>query len=407
MDKCIEVRPEVKKVHASIIREFAAAISLLDDGVDLTLGQPDFPTPERVKQAAERAMLENKTGYTEDEGLKALREEESRYLERNFHLSYHPENEILVTVGATQAIDCTLRTILKAGDKVLIPSPIYCGYDPILHFIDAEPVYVDTSSAGCKITPDLLEKAWSPEVKAVILTYPNNPTGACLNEEETDALADWFMKHDDVCIILDEIYAALRFDGDYCSLAQYPEFRDRLILITGVSKAYSMTGWRIGFLCAPEDLIHEIFKVHQNEISCACSISQYAALEAVKKDDETLMMRDEYRKRSTYMYESFRNLGVPAVKPEGAFYLFADISQFGMSSYDFARLLLEKYHLGCVPGSAFENSGEGYIRLSTAASMEKLREFVSRFERCVNDLRGNNYGNIADVYGSEPDQKYL
>lgn len=376
----------VRSVRPSLIREFSNNVKQYKDAIDLTLGQPDFPTPERVKQAGIKAILENHTGYTKNDGIAELRQAAAKYLKEQSHVTYDPEWEIMVTCGATEAVDVAFRTILSGGDDVLIPAPAYAGYEPLIRFCGAVPKYIDTRDNDFILTAEMLDQAYTPYSRCLLLTYPNNPTGATLNKAQMDEIVAWLEKHPDIYVITDEIYSALTFEGSHISIASYPSIWSRCILISGVSKAYSMTGWRIGFLCAPIKISDELYKVHQMEVTCATSISQYAALEALKSDAESKEMCREYVKRSTYLYEELKKMGISVSRPKGAFYIFPSIKKFGLSSYDFCTKLLKEAHIGCVPGNAFSTYGEGYIRISTASSMAQLKEFADRFGRFISEF---------------------
>jgi aspartate/methionine/tyrosine aminotransferase len=378
----------VSSTRPSLIREFSGNVSRYDDAVDLTLGEPDFDTPERIRQAGIRAIEENRTRYTEDDGLRELRVAACAYFKREYELNYDPDWEMMVTCGATEALDAAFRSVLGPGDEILVPSPVYLGYEPLIRFCGAVPVYVDTSANHFVLTPAMLEEACTSYTRALLLNYPNNPTGKVLSEGEMQALADWLSRHPDIMIISDEVYAGLTYHRRHISIAALNDLWNRTIVINGLSKSYAMTGWRIGFLAAPRRISDELYKVHQNTVSCASSISQYAAVEALKSSEETVMMRHAYEERAEYLIEAFKALDIPVSMPGGAFYLFPDISQFGLSSLGFATLLLQKYHVGVVPGSAFGSSGEGCIRISYAASMEQLKVFVRRLHRCISSLTG-------------------
>lgn len=376
----------VRSARPSIIREFANRTKSFSDSVDLTLGQPDFKTPERIKQAAIRAIENNYTGYTNNDGILELRKAACEYFERNYHLRYDPEWEMMITHGASEALEVALRTMLTAGDEVIIPAPIYPGYDPLIRFCGAMPVYVDTSSNNFVLNAKMLDKACTSYTRCLLLTYPCNPTGAVMDKMQLQEIADWLKKHPDICIISDEIYAGLTFEGNHVSIASIDNLWDRTIVINGVSKSHAMTGWRIGFLAAPIKISDEIFKVHQASITCATSISQYAALEALKDDSDTRYMREIYKERGNYLYKELSGMGFDVVKPRGAFYLFPSIKGFHMTSTEFATRLLEEYHVGVVPGNAFSVYGEGYVRMSFASSMEQLNECVRRLHMFMDKL---------------------
>lgn len=402
-----EIADCIRMTHSSLIRDYSNTVCGYDDGINLTIGQPDFYTPDRIKKAAEEAIEKNFTQYTDDEGLLELREAEAKYMKKSIHAIYDPSGEILVTCGATQGLDAVIRTVCQKGMEVLLPAPIYCGYDPIIRFAGSVPKYFDTSKNDFEISGEMLDHAYTTYTRCLLLASPNNPTGSIMTENEMNDIVQWLLKHPDVFVISDEIYADLTFHGNHLSLASVPALHDRVIVISGVSKAYAMTGWRIGFVCAPRKLITEIYKVHQNEVSCAASISQFAALEALQSDVEPKKMCSEYEKRSIFLYHALRKLGFDVVKPEGAFYLFPSIRKFGMSSELFANCLMKEMHVGVVPGSAFSKYGEGFIRISTAASMEDLQECVSRLKVFLKQLERKENVNITDVYESGENSKYL
>lgn len=397
----------VRWTHSSLIRDYSTAVHSYRDGINLTIGQPDFPTPERIKLAGIKAIEEDNTYYTDDEGLLELRQAEAAYQKKQNHVSYDPEGEILVTCGATQALDALFRTIGQKGMEVMIPAPAYSGYDPIIRFAGMVPKYFDTSKNAFQVNSEMLDQAYTSFTRCLLLTNPNNPTGVNLSASAMDGIAQWLYRHPDVFVISDEIYAALSFGGSHVSLASYPKLRERVIVISGVSKSYAMTGWRIGFLCAPRDLATQIYKVHQNEISCASSISQYAALEALQSQKEPEEMCREYEKRSRYLYHALRELDIEVIEPSGAFYLFPSIQKFGMTSEQFAKRFLKEKHVGTVPGSAFSQYGEGYIRISTAATMENLKECVVRLHSFIKQLEEEYYGNTADVSESGQNSQQL
>jgi aminotransferase len=403
-----EIPDCIRMTHSSLIRDYSTAVSAFEDGINLTIGQPDFHTPERIKKAAERAIEENRTGYTTDEGILELREAEAAYMKKSIHAEYDPKGEILVTCGATEALDAVIRTVCQKGMEVLVPAPVYCGYDPIIRFAGSVPKYFDTSGNHFVITREMLDQAYTPFTRCLLLASPNNPTGTVMSEQEMLEITQWLLDHPDVFVISDEIYASLTFDGMHRSLASNPALSERVIVISGVSKSYAMTGWRIGFICAPRQLIQQVYKIHQNEVSCAASISQYAALEALQSDKEPQQMCAEYKKRSMYLYHALRDMNMDVVQPGGAFYLFPSIRKFGMSSEQFAERLMEETHIGIVPGSAFSSYGEGYIRISAAASMENLQECIRRMQGFVQSLeRGKENGNITDVYESGKDTRHF
>jgi len=381
------INESVKEIQISGIRKFAQKIEKYDNVIALTLGQPDFPTPAPIKEAAIHAINQNQTVYTPNAGLPALRNAASNFLKKKYSLSYDPTNEVIVTVGASQALDITFRTILNDECEVILPAPIYPGYAPIIQTCGAKPVFVDTSNSGFKITPELLEEQITEKTRCIVLPYPNNPTGVTLTGEELENLAN-YLSQKDVFILSDEIYSELTYDTNHTSIASYPGMREKTIVINGLSKSHSMTGWRIGFIYAPAYLAQEILKVHQYNVSCATSISQYAAITALTDCiDSPIEMAKEYKIRRNYMIDRLEKMGLPCIKPEGAFYLFPSIKEFNMPSMEFALNLVEKHNLAVIPGEAFSEYGDSYIRLSYAYSMKELEFACDRLEEFVTSLR--------------------
>ncbi|ODG89748.1 MULTISPECIES: aminotransferase A [Bacillaceae] len=381
------INESVKEIQISGIRKFAQKIEKYDNVIALTLGQPDFPTPAPIKEAAIHAINQNQTVYTPNAGLPALRNAASNFLKKKYSLSYDPSNEIIVTVGASQALDVTFRTILNDDCEVILPAPIYPGYAPIIQTCGAKPVFVDTSNSGFKITPELLEEQITEKTRCIVLPYPNNPTGVTLTKEELENLAN-YLSQKDVFILSDEIYSELTYDTAHTSIASYPGMREKTIVINGLSKSHSMTGWRIGFIYAPAYLAQEILKVHQYNVSCATSISQYAAITALTDCiDSPIEMAKEYKIRRNYMIDRLEKMGLPCIKPEGAFYLFPSIKEFNMPSMEFALNLVEKHNLAVIPGEAFSEYGDSFIRLSYAYSMKELEIACDRLEEFVTSLR--------------------
>lgn len=381
------INESVKEIQISGIRKFAQKIEKYDNVIALTLGQPDFPTPAPIKEAAIHAINQNQTVYTPNAGLPALRNAASNFLKKKYSLSYDPTNEVIVTVGASQALDVTFRTILNDECEVILPAPIYPGYAPIIQTCGAKPVFVDTSNSGFKITPELLEEHITEKTRCIVLPYPNNPTGVTLMKEELENLAN-YLSQKDLFILSDEIYSELTYDTTHTSIASYPGMREKTIVINGLSKSHSMTGWRIGFIYAPAYLAQEILKVHQYNVSCATSISQYAAITALTDCiDSPIEMAKEYKIRRNYMIDRLEKMGLPCIKPEGAFYLFPSIKEFNMPSMEFALNLVEKHNLAVIPGEAFSEYGDSYIRLSYAYSMKELEIACDRLEEFVTSLR--------------------
>jgi aminotransferase len=381
------INPRVKDIQISGIRKISNLVSTYQDAVLLTIGQPDFPTPAHIIEAGKAALDLGKTVYTPNPGLPELRKAASDFLQHKYGLEYNPDNEVIVTAGASQALDITLRTILEEGCEVILPGPLYPGYEPIVRLCGAVPVYVDTTSNGFKLTAALLKDKLTVRTRAVVLGYPSNPTGRVLSASELSEIAD-LLKDKDVFVISDEIYSELIYEGTHCSIASIPHMRDKTIVINGLSKSHSMTGWRIGFTFAPAYLSKEMVKVHQYNVTCASSISQYAAVEALTNGrDDAEPMKAEYRKRRDYVYDRLKAMGFEADKPEGAFYIFPSIRRFGMSSMDFSMKLLEQQRVAVVPGDAFSSLGEGYIRISYAYGMDVLEKALDRIDAFLSNLK--------------------
>lgn len=377
---------QVKNIQISGIRKIANKVAALPGTLSLTIGQPDFPTPAHIMEAAHRAINEGRTSYTPNPGLPELREAAAAFVARKYGLNYRGQDEVIVTNGASEALDITLRTILSPGDEVILPVPIYPGYEPLIRLSGGIPVFADTRNSGFKLTAEVLEPYLTERTKAVILGYPSNPTGRVMSREELEAVAD-LLKERDLFIISDEIYSELIYETPHVSIAALPGMRERTIVINGLSKSHSMTGWRIGFTLAPAEITQHMVKVHQYNVTCASSISQYAALEALTVGvDDALPMREEYRKRRDYVHGRLTDMGIPLEKPEGAFYLFPSIAHFGLNSMDFTLKLLEEHGVAVVPGDAFSSYGEGYIRLSYAYGQDVLEQGLDKIERFVRGI---------------------
>ncbi|KZM56241.1 aminotransferase A [Aeribacillus pallidus] len=371
----------VKNIAISGIRAFFNIVSNYDDVVSLTIGQPDFPTPSHIKEAAKQAIDDNYTTYTHNAGLIDVREAACQFVHKKYHLSYDPGSEVIVTIGASQAIDIALRTILEPGTEVMLPGPVYPGYEPIIQLCGAIPVYVDTTKNKFKLTGDLIKQNITEKTRCIILPYPSNPTGVTFTAEELIEIAD-AVRGKDIFILADEIYSELTYDAPHTSIASF--LREQTIVVNGLSKSHSMTGWRIGFLFAPKDITKHMLKVHQYNVSCASSISQKAAYNALTEGfHDGQIMKKEYEKRLEYVYGRLVEMGFEVVKPSGAFYLFPSIQSFGQSSFDFALELVEKAGVAVVPGSAFSKFGEGFIRISYAYSTKELEKALDRLEHFV------------------------
>lgn len=375
----------VYEIAVSLIRQFDEKVSGIPNMLKLTLGEPDFNTPEHVKEAGQQAIRDNFSHYTGMSGLMDVREAASRFLSEKYTVNYDPTTEVLVTVGATEALSASLLSILEAGDKVLLPAPTYPGYEPLILLAGAEPVYIDTRETGFVLTPEQIDQAMAEhgdKVKAIIITSPSNPTGVAYNEAEVLALSETLKKYP-VFVISDEIYSELNYETKHVSFGKY--LREQTILINGLSKSHAMTGWRIGFIFAPVELTEQIIKVHQYLVTAASTISQKAAVRAlVQGISDAEIMREEYRECRDYVYQAMTKLGFDVARPSGAFYIFAKIpANLEQDSMAFCIDLAEKNQLAIIPGIAFGPEGEGYVRISYAASMENLVEAMNRLAAYV------------------------
>lgn len=375
----------VYEIAVSLIRQFDEKVSGIPNMLKLTLGEPDFNTPEHVKEAGQQAIKDNFSHYTGMSGLIDVREAASRFLSEKYAVNYQPATEVLVTVGATEALSASLLAILEAGDKVLLPAPTYPGYEPLILLAGAEPVYIDTRETGFVLTPEQIDQAMAEhgdKVKAIIITSPSNPTGVAYTEAEVSALSETLKKYP-IFVISDEIYSELNYEAKHVSFGKY--LRDQAIVINGLSKSHAMTGWRIGFIFAPAELIEQIIKVHQYLVTAASTISQKAAVRAlVQGISDAEVMREEYRERRDFVYQAMTALGFEVARPSGAFYIFAKIpAGLEQDSMVFCIELAEKNQLAIIPGIAFGPEGEGYVRISYAASMENLVEAMKRLTAYV------------------------
>ncbi|GAA0613669.1 aminotransferase A [Virgibacillus siamensis] len=370
----------VQNIEISGIRKFFNMVADEQNVTSLTIGQPDFHTPDHVKQAGKIALDQNKTMYTHNAGILGLRKAIAGFYERSYGLSYNPESEIIVSTGASQAIDITLRTILNPGDEVILPAPIYPGYEPLVKLAGANVVFADTSDDNFKLTKETLQKHITEKTKCVVLPYPSNPTGASFTKEEMEELATELKKHK-IFVLADEIYSELVYDQQHTSIATFKGMEERTIIINGLSKSHAMTGFRIGYALAPSWLAKEILKVHQYNVSCASSISQYAALEALTNGwNDPVEMRDEYKKRRDYVYNRLQAMGLHVNLPDGAFYFFPNFKHMKVSSFQLGLDLVRRGKVALVPGDAFSPLGEGYMRLSYAYDMETIKEGLNRLE---------------------------
>ena len=389
MDLTKRFNKQLDKIQVSLIRQFDQAISTIPGVLRLTLGEPDFTTPEHVKEAAKRAIDQNQSYYTGMSGLLTLRQAASDFVREKYQLDYAPENEILVTIGATEALSATLTAILEEGDKVLLPAPAYPGYEPIVNLVGAEVVEIDTTENGFVLTPEMLEKAiieQGDKLKAVILNYPANPTGITYSREQLEALAAVLRKYE-IFVVCDEVYSELTYTGEnHVSLGTM--LRDQSIIINGLSKSHAMTGWRLGFIFAPANFTAQLIKSHQYLVTAANTMAQHAAVEALtagKNDAEP--MKKEYIQRRDYIIEKMTNLGFEIIKPDGAFYIFAKIpAGYNQDSFAFLKDFAQKKAVAFIPGAAFGRYGEGYVRISYAASMETIREAMKRLEEYMREV---------------------
>ncbi|TYR79854.1 aminotransferase A [Priestia megaterium] len=377
------INERVKTIELSGIRTFYNMVSQYKNVISLTIGQPDFLTPAHVKEAAKEAIDDNFTSYTHNAGTIELRQAASQFVSEKYNLAYDPTSEVIVTIGASQAIDIAMRTILTEGSEVILPGPVYPGYEPLIKLNGAKPVHIDTTQTGFRLTADLIEQHLTEKTRCIILPYPSNPTGVTLSKQELEEIAT-LLEHKDIFVLSDEIYSELVFNDSHHSIASIPSMRDKTIVINGVSKSHSMTGWRIGLLFAPAYLAKHILKVHQYNVSCASSISQAAALNALTLGkDDAVSMNAEYEKRMNYVYDRLVKIGFEVEKPNGAFYIFPSIAPFHDNSFEFALNLVKEAGVALVPGSAFSSLGEGYLRLSYAYSMDTLVDALDRIEQYI------------------------
>lgn len=383
------LNPVVCDIKPSGIRRFFDIAAEMEDVISLGVGEPDFDTPWSIRETAIYTLEQGKTVYTANAGLKELRQEISNYSIRKYQLVYDPLREILVTVGGSEAIDLCLRAILCPGDEVLIPEPSYVSYIPCTILAGGKPVGIPLRGENdFKLKPEDIEKKITPKTKAIVFPFPNNPTGSIMTKEDLLPLVDIIIKHD-LLVISDEIYAELSYsEKPHVSIASFPGMKERTLVINGFSKAFSMTGWRLGYAMGPESLIRQMTKIHQFAIMCAPTTSQYAAVYALKNcDDKVESMRREYNRRRRYVLSRIRGMGLDCFEPEGAFYVFPSIRSTGMSSDEFCSRLLYDQKVAVVPGDAFGEHGEGYVRISYAYSLEELKTALDRMEKFLQGLR--------------------
>ena len=375
-------------IQPSGIRKFFDIVSEMKDAISLGVGEPDFDTPWHIRDEGIRSLEKGQTFYTSNAGLKELKIEISRFLDRRYGLTYDYADEIMVTVGGSEAIDIAMRAMLDPGDEVLIPQPSYVSYEPCCILANGKPVIVELKEENeFRLTAEQLEAAITPKTKILVLPFPNNPTGAIMERRDLEAVAEIVKKYD-LYIISDEIYSELTYLDNHVSIASLPGMRERTIVINGFSKSHAMTGWRLGYACGPAVIIKQMLKIHQYSIMCAPTTSQYAAVEAMRNGDEDVeQMRAEYNIRRRYLLRRFWELGLKCFEPFGAFYIFPSIKEFGMTSDEFANALLQSKKVAVVPGTAFGASGEGFIRISYAYSLEDLKVAIGRLEEFIQELR--------------------
>ena len=376
----------ITEIQPPGIRRFFDAASTMSNVISLGVGEPDFDTPWHVREEGIYSLEKGRTFYTGNSGLLELREEIGRYLDRRFGLSYSAD-EILVTVGGSEAIDIGFRTMLDPGDEVIIPEPCYVSYLPCVKLAGGVPVRLPLEEKDqFKLTKEKLLSAITDKTKILVLPFPNNPTGAILNREELQIIADIVKEHD-LFVMSDEIYSELNYEGGHVSIASIPGMRERTIVINGFSKSYAMTGWRLGYAAGPKEIMKQMLKIHQFVIMCAPTTSQYAAIEALRNGDEDVRrMRESYDERRRFLVNALNEMGLPCFEPKGAFYVFPNISAYGMTSEEFARRLLEQERVAVVPGTAFGECGEGFLRISYAYSIDNLKKALDKIEKFIDTL---------------------
>ncbi|MGN1165869.1 MAG: aminotransferase class I/II-fold pyridoxal phosphate-dependent enzyme [Lachnospiraceae bacterium] len=379
---------KVVGIEPSGIRKFFDMVSDMPDAISLGVGEPDFDTPWRIREEGIYTLERGRTFYTSNAGLKELKIEISKYLQRKIHVTYDPDKEIIVTVGGSEGIDLAFRAMLDAEDEVLIPQPSYVSYLPCVVLADGVPVVIDLQQKNdFKLTKEELEKAITPKTKILVLPFPNNPTGAIMTKEELEPIAEVVKEHD-LYVVSDEIYSELTYKYEHVSIASLPGMKERTLVINGFSKGFAMTGWRLGYICAPKLIAEQMLKIHQYAIMCAPTNSQYAAIEGLRNcEDEVEKMRTSYNQRRRFLMHEFKRMRLDCFEPFGAFYMFPNIQEFGMTSEEFATRFLEEEKVAVVPGSAFGRSGEGFLRVSYAYSLEDLKEAIGRLGRFIDRLR--------------------
>ena len=378
----------IVNIKPSGIRKFFDLVSEMKDAISLGVGEPDFDTPWHIRDEGIYSLERGRTFYTSNAGLKELKEEIANYLRRRVHVDYDDRHEILVTVGGSEAIDMAMRVMLNPGEEVLIPQPSYVSYEPCTIMAGGKPVIIELKAENeFRLTPEELLEHITDKTKLLVLPFPNNPTGAIMEQKDLKAIAKVIIEKD-LYVLSDEIYSELTYKEDHVSIASIPDMQERTILINGFSKAYAMTGWRLGYACGPRKIIEQMTKLHQYAIMCAPTTSQYAAVEALRNgDDDVAMMREAYNQRRRYLVHSFKEMGLECFEPYGAFYIFPCIKEFGMTSEEFASRFLMEEKVAVVPGTAFGDCGEGFLRISYAYSLENLKEALGRMQKFIDRLR--------------------
>ena len=377
----------IVKIPPSGIRKFFDIVSEMDDAISLGVGEPDFDTPWHIREEGIYSLEKGRTFYTSNAGLKDLKVEICNYLKRRCNVLYDPDQEVMVTVGGSEAIDVALRAMLDPGDEVLIPQPSYVSYTPCTILAGGVPVIIELEEKDeFRLTPEKLLEKLTPKTKILIMPFPNNPTGAIMEKEDLEKIAEIVIEKD-LFVISDEIYCELTYKGEHTTIASLPGMKERTVLINGFSKSYAMTGWRLGYAAAPKEILKQMLKIHQFAIMCAPTTSQYAAISALKNGDEDVQnMRESYNQRRRYLVNALREMGLDCFEPYGAFYVFPSIKKFGMTSDEFATRLLKEEKVAVVPGTAFGDSGEGFLRISYAYSLENLKIALERIRRFVERL---------------------
>ena len=386
-----ELSQKVLNIKPSGIRKFFDLVSEMKDVISLGVGEPDFDTPWHIRDEGIFALEKGRTFYTSNSGLKDLRNEISNYIKRTQNVEYNPDNEIIVTVGGSEAIDIGLRALVNEGDEVIIPQPSYVSYEPCAVLANAKPVIINLKAENeFRLKPEELKAAITPKTKVLILPFPNNPTGSIMEKEDLEAIAEIIIEND-IYVMSDEIYSELSYKSKHVSIVTLPGMKERTILINGFSKSYAMTGWRLGYACAPKEIIKQMTKIHQYAIMCAPTTSQYAAVEALKNGDEDVaMMRQAYNQRRRFLMNAFKEMNLECFEPYGAFYVFPCIKEFGMTSEEFATRFLEEEKVAAVPGTAFGESGEYHLRISYAYSLDNLKTAMERLKKFITRLRSES-----------------